>query len=535
MSIKPIPFSQELLSEKISNFVNASRVLNSDMRKTIEMANNTTTAHNDGFPSFEEILKYCISKGWVDAVIYEKTRKPKSDVIIHAEQIKESLKSKIINLSPSDEYDLWHNKICLSETFGMRYGIWQKLINMTFKYLYCFKAVPCVKTRQLPWDKLHCPIDSIIAGSIRELLDFYHIPDDKQIIESISNNGSTNGITWNNINPDQYKTIQKRVQDLCDWNGIPSKMFFDFIYWKKRNFYLIPADYLTYDFNKLFNEEKTGVNGNSGRVLWKLNDHDAKIEVGGICYIYYSNLPDKTSRIILRGIVSASDSYNQDPESYLEKGQKCIELMDLETINWNNSEEYDFSKEALNDEQTYGIKINQTKRYLIDERKGGGDRKLCNDLEECFEHDENKLDLDGLKDEIVNKLHCVFNDNPEDKTIANFHNSFIQRNGLRYFEKHHLVLQKICRREKYVNDKKLLELVYSEENEFYLCPMCHRIMHFGCIDEIKEKIDDLYSRGKNESGNLFENNFIEYAKADGYVSVKKWIYHLYNIDENNTK
>ena len=140
MSIKPIQFSQEQLSYKVSHFVNTSRVLNSEMRKTIEKAKNLTTAsQNNVFPSFEEILNYCIKKGWVDAAIYEKTKSPKSDIIINAEQIKESLKNQIVKLSPTVEYDSWHNNLCLSKTYGMRYGIWQKLINMTFKYLYCFK------------------------------------------------------------------------------------------------------------------------------------------------------------------------------------------------------------------------------------------------------------------------------------------------------------------------------------------------------------------------------------------------------------
>ena len=535
MSIKPIQFSQEQLSYKVSHFVNTSRVLNSEMRKTIEKAKNLTTAsQNNVFPSFEEILNYCIKKGWVDAAIYEKTKSPKSDIIINAEQIKESLKNQIVKLSPTVEYDSWHNNLCLSKTYGMRYGIWQKLINMTFKYLYCFKDVPSVRDRNLHWEDFHCPIDSIIAANILDIMNNYNIPDNDRLIESISCNGSCK-VSWNNISKDQYKKVQEIIQNLCEIGGIPSKLFFDFIYWKSRNFYLIPANYLTYDFKKLFKDETEGVNGNIGRVLWKLNEHDAKIEVGSICYIYYSNLPDKTSRIILRGIVSASDSYNQDPNSYLEKGQKCVELINLETINWNNSGTYDFSEEALSDDKRYGIKINQTKRYLIDDRNGGGDKKLCDDLEECFEQDNNKLDLDGLKDEIINKLYCVFDKNPKDKTKANIHSSFIQRNGLRYFEKHHLVLQKICRRERYVNDQDLKNIVYNTENEFYVCPTCHRIMHFGQSDEIQKRIEYLYRKGKTEFGNFFEQNFIEYAKADGFDSVIKWIEHLYDVDNENSK
>jgi len=114
----------------------------------------------------------------------------------------------------------------------MRCGIWQKLINMTFKYLYCFKDVPCVSERNYPWNDFHCPIDSVIADKVLGLMKEHNIPDDSHIIESISKNGSI-GVTWNNSSIDQYILTQELIQALCDRLDIPSKLFFDFIFWEK--------------------------------------------------------------------------------------------------------------------------------------------------------------------------------------------------------------------------------------------------------------------------------------------------------------
>lgn len=76
------------------------------------------------------------------------------------------------------------------------------------------------------------------------------------------------------------------------------------------NYFLIPANYLHFDFHKLFEEEDSGA---KGKILWHININDPKsISVGDVCYLYYSNLPDNTSRIILRGIVSSTDKKDEN-------------------------------------------------------------------------------------------------------------------------------------------------------------------------------------------------------------------------------
>ena len=281
-----------------------------------------------------------------------------------------------------------------------------------------------------------------------------------------------------------------------------------------KRYFLIPANYLAFDFNKLFDLEGRDDSGKKGHVLWALNSNDAKMDVGDVCYLYYSNLPDKTSRIILRGIVSASDSYNDDPDTYLEPGQKCVELTDLKTINWKNAGKMTFTYDDL---KAYGVNITRNKRALKDDR--AGDKELREALEAYYEKDNNKLNLDELRDDIVKKLQCAF-----DSGTGNLHKSFIQANGLRYFETHHFIQQNVCRN---TDDRDLIDAVYDEKNLIYLCPMCHRRIHYGRKEDIRNMIDKIYQ--KNEK--FYGDKFIKYAKLNGENTVKDWLYDMYKVKE----
>lgn len=221
----PIPFSYDLLSSKVRSFVETPRMLNAKMRRII--------ATHEPVP-YEDILDYCLKKGWRDAIIYERLKsKQGSKVVANAESIVYSLRCKMLQNDAKfvTDYDSWHKSICLSADYGMKPGIWQKFINMTLKYLYCFKDVPTV-TANVPWNDLHCPIDSVIAEKALDLMKHYCIPDSEGLIESISNNG-LGGVNWNNISINHYNCVQEIVDDLCSRGGIPSKLFFDFIYWDR--------------------------------------------------------------------------------------------------------------------------------------------------------------------------------------------------------------------------------------------------------------------------------------------------------------
>lgn len=264
------------------------------------------------------------------------------------------------------------------------------------------------------------------------------------------------------------------------------------------NYFLISANYLYFDFHKLFEEEDSGA---KGKILWHINKNDPKsISVGDVCYLYYSNLPDNTSRIILRGIVSSTDKKDENEKN-------CLELENLQTINWNNSGRIKFTRKDL---KAFGINITQNKQQIRND-------KFIDRIEEYYKKDKQKLGLKELQTDIEKRLKCSF-DSSNGKNSK--HSTFIQKNGLRYFETHHLVQQKICKY--FDNDEELYNAIYDKKNLIYLCPTCHRKIHYGKPEDIRRMIKTLYNRNKD----FFDYNFSKYAKPK---NVLFWLYSMYNV------
>lgn len=155
------------------------------------------------------------------------------------------------------------------------------------------------------------------------------------------------------------------------------------------NYFLISANYLYFDFHKLFEEEDSGA---KGKILWHINKNDPKsISVGDVCYLYYSNLPDNTSRIILRGIVSSTDKKDENEKN-------CLELENLQTINWNNSGRIKFTRKDL---KAFGINITRNKQQIRND-------KFIDRIEEYYKKDKQKLGLKELQTDIEKRLKCAF-------------------------------------------------------------------------------------------------------------------------------
>ena len=185
---------------------------------------------------FEEVFDYCMNKAWSDAT-YHVRMHPGHEIIRNKEKIIKHFKMSVFNENFAKDYDSWHESLCQSSKYGMNYGVWQKLINMTFKYLYCFKNVPMSKFPDVQWHDMHCPIDSKIAICILCLMEHQNIQIGFEIIKSISKNGSDQiGVNWNNIEHENYRLVQDIIRKLCDKHSgpIPSKLYFDFIYWNRK-------------------------------------------------------------------------------------------------------------------------------------------------------------------------------------------------------------------------------------------------------------------------------------------------------------
>lgn len=178
----------------------------------------------------EWMLHYCINKAWIDATISERFKKD-SEIIKNKKEIICFLENQILNnqCEICDNFYQWHNSICERSVHNMRYGVWQKLINMTFKYLYCIESV--FPEYSDVWCSCHCPIDTIISKQIYNKLKEKNIAAPELIIsKKISK--SDRDINWNNITKDDYLKLQNQIRLICkDLDICPIE--FDFLYWEK--------------------------------------------------------------------------------------------------------------------------------------------------------------------------------------------------------------------------------------------------------------------------------------------------------------
>jgi hypothetical protein len=165
--------------------------------------------------SDNDLIKYCLSKAWPDAIIYVRKKNSPNDSIIlaNAEGIKQRLFDDITASAWNDNFDAWHDNMCSNTDFGMRYGVWQKFINMSFKYIYCIN------------DKLDNPIT----------LDFKkcHIPLDDNTLLWCRSKGVTDITAWNNVNQNQYILIRDGVRNEIENNSnVDNALQLEFLVWR---------------------------------------------------------------------------------------------------------------------------------------------------------------------------------------------------------------------------------------------------------------------------------------------------------------
>lgn len=174
-----------------------------------------------------QLIDKAIEHAWDDAVIYEKRYKNNSDIIKSKDEICNILKDEINNknFASQEEFDKWHSEICQNELHGMRYGLWQKLINMTFKYLYCCSLKGL---NDFNFEYCHCPIDTHIAKTV-----FRKIKDDTSKDLNLAWNIATSqkDYSWNYITKENYLKIQEAIKDICNDDNI-TPLQFDIFYWQ---------------------------------------------------------------------------------------------------------------------------------------------------------------------------------------------------------------------------------------------------------------------------------------------------------------
>ena len=194
----------------------------------------------------EKPLEYCIKKAWADATQRERFNGQNSDIIKNKENIQKFLKERIEDIikgnrkiESSSDYNDWHKEIYSRSGYGeeykMSYGIWQKFVNMTFKYMYCFyKFQSRFSELNSVFKYCHCPIDSVIAQRAVTLCIVCKLDPPREIVE-IARSGKPN---WNSMEEDDYNTVRKNIQDLKNEFTInnsdtvhPTELEFDFLFW----------------------------------------------------------------------------------------------------------------------------------------------------------------------------------------------------------------------------------------------------------------------------------------------------------------
>lgn len=163
----------------------------------------------------EALIGYCLSKAWPDAIIYVRKKKTPNDatILANAATIKQRLFDNIKTSAWGNDFDAWHDRMCSDTSFGMRYGVWQKFINMSFKYIYCIN------------DKLNKPIT----------LDFKncHIPLDDNTLLWCNSKGITGITAWNSVTQNEYIRIRDGVHNEIENNSnVDNALQLEFLVWR---------------------------------------------------------------------------------------------------------------------------------------------------------------------------------------------------------------------------------------------------------------------------------------------------------------
>jgi hypothetical protein len=234
-------------------------------------------------------------------------------------------------------------------------------------------------------------------------------------------------------------------------------------------------------------------------IYWYIGNH--KIHTNDVCYIYYSNLPDGSSRILFRGLVFDSDLDHDNNESICPDGdenQKYIKLK-IKSISLENNETFNFYNLC----NRYNlISMGQFSYLHIDSKEH---KKLIDDVEKYNNN--------------CHPLKYVYEYFDNNYCICEFGcKTFVGGNGFHYVEKHHLVEKKLIN--KYIDVQDINSLINNKNNLFNLCTMCYKKIHHAKKDVRKKMIEYLYNRNKN----YFDNSFNKIHREEDVLT---WLYEIY--------
>lgn len=282
------------------------------------------------------------------------------------------------------------------------------------------------------------------------------------------------------------------------------------------NVWIIVANYKVTDFKKLKDEYKT-----KGYITWESRN---RVKIGDICYFYFSNLPsaegDNQSRIILRAIVQEGKHKMTigeiwGPEKKNAKAQTDgFTFTDIEPISLEDSRKYNYY--SLKNNEKYNLNFTRPTNMMLTEKQ----IELYNEIEKDFSFKKTyKPSKDGF-DKLISyfEVPCYF----EKIMHPNNPQTFIAKNGLRYYDKHHFIQRYT---HKLINDPSYIyDVIEKDENSITLCACCHKKIHLGRPEEIEEMLRIIYENKKE----FFDKQMKKYI---GNGNVFDWIKSTYKLEK----
>lgn len=289
----------------------------------------------------------------------------------------------------------------------------------------------------------------------------------------------------------------------------------------EKNYFLIPMDFLEFNFEKLRVEYQK-----YNKIMW-CPPSTQKIKVGDVIYFYVCHIPSNSSkdksRIMLRGIVKEGPHKTKHDEIYFESQDSNkmilgIAIGELTTLNKEELEnDFCYSKEILTS------KYNQNHpqgKYWPSTYRNDFNINLIENLEKSFKKTDVRQNLENLINHFNKK--CFFSEKIGTKSE---HRTFKRRNGTDYYENHHFIQQHAKS-----TTEDLREIINADANLICLCSNCHNKLHYGEPNEISKMIDILW-QDKEIQNMLKQKKFLSKIGVKNENEALKWIKEVYRSNE----
>ena len=231
-------------------------------------------------------------------------------------------------------------------------------------------------------------------------------------------------------------------------------------------------------------------------ILWS---NRRVINIGDVVYVYFFNIVDNLSRIMIKAhVIDDGFHFGKTGNEYCEyeKGDKSNTAIRIavDMIFDNQESRKLFDKNNLFNK--YGIKFsNFHSQISIDEKE-----ELVKELEIFTNQYKKNNGETGINYfEKYFGLECLFKEYP-DKTFFEYnHKTFSKSNGYIHYVIHHFIEQHNYRSGNIQDD-----VIYNNDNEIPLCPNCHDRIHHGTYEDRIKMISFIYKKRKKEIDKLLD-------------------------------